>query len=135
MYLSKTRGCNQLSYFMLALEQAAQRRMYMITQLRQAQVLGQLHLHFQSIVDMVSGHIHKAEALVRWQHLVLGAVSPVEFIPLAEETGLIVPIGDWVFDEAVRWVKRWREGQHADFQVSVNKSPVQFQREKGFTGT
>ena len=135
MYLSKTRGRNQFSYFTLALEQAAQRRMYMITQLRQSMVLGQLHLHFQPIVDMVSGRIHKAEALIRWQHPGLGAVSPVEFIPLAEETGLIVPIGDWVFDEAVRWVKRWREGQHADFQVSVNKSPVQFQREKGFTGT
>ena len=135
MYLSKTRGRNQFSYFTPALEQAAQRRMHMIAQLRQALALGQFQLHFQPIVDMVSGRIHKAEALIRWNHPVLGAVSPVEFIPLAEETGLIVPIGDWVFDEAVRWVKRWRETQHPDFQVSVNKSPVQFQREKNFTGT
>jgi EAL domain-containing protein (putative c-di-GMP-specific phosphodiesterase class I) len=59
----------------------------------------------------------------------------VEFIPLAEETGLIVPIGDWVFDESVRWTQRWRDSLCPDFQVSVNKSPVQFQREKGFTGT
>jgi diguanylate cyclase (GGDEF)-like protein len=135
MYLSKTRGRNQFSYFTRALEQAAQRRMQMIAQLRQALILGQFQLHFQPIVDMASGRIHKAEALIRWQHPVLGAVSPVEFIPMAEETGLIVPIGDWVFDEAVRWVKRWRETLHPDFQVSVNKSPVQFQREKGFAGT
>ncbi len=135
MYLSKTRGRNQFSYFTRALEQAAQRRMHMIAQMRQALVLGQFQLHFQPIVDMASGRIHKAEALIRWSHPVLGAVSPVEFIPLAEETGLIVPIGDWVFDEAVRWVKRWRAGHYPDFQVSVNKSPVQFQREKNFTGT
>ena len=135
MYLSKTRGRNQFSYFTPALEQAAQRRMHMISQLRQALALGQLQLHFQPIVDMASGRIHKAEALIRWNHPVLGAVSPVEFIPLAEETGLIVPIGDWVFDEAVRWVKRWRETRDPAFQVSVNKSPVQFQREKGSAGT
>ena len=135
MYLSKTRGRNQFSYFTPALEQAAQRRMHMIAQLRHALVLGQFQVHFQPIVDLASGRIHEAEALIRWNHPVMGAVSPVEFIPLAEETGLIVPIGDWVFDEAVRWVKRWRETQHPDFQVSVNKSPVQFQREKTFTGT
>ncbi|WP_210542896.1 bifunctional diguanylate cyclase/phosphodiesterase [Rhodoferax sp. PAMC 29310] len=135
MYLSKTRGRNQFSYFTRELEQSAQRRMHMIAQLRQALVLGQFEVHFQPIVDMADGQIHKAEALIRWNHPVLGAVSPVEFIPLAEESGLIVPIGDWVFDEAVRWVKRWRETQRRDFQVSVNKSPVQFQREKGFTGT
>jgi diguanylate cyclase (GGDEF)-like protein len=135
MYLSKTRGRNQFSYFTRGLEQSAQRRMYMITELRQALLLGQFQVHFQPIVDLDNGRIHKAEALIRWPHPELGSVSPVEFIPLAEETGLIVPIGDWVFDESVRWTQRWRDSLCPDFQVSVNKSPVQFQREKGFTGT
>lgn len=135
MYLSKTRGRNQFSYFTRGLEQSAQRRMHMITELRQALLLGQFQVHFQPIVDLDNGRIHKAEALIRWPHPELGSVSPVEFIPLAEETGLIVPIGDWVFDESVRWTQRWRDSLCPDFQVSVNKSPVQFQREKGFTGT
>ena len=63
----------------------------------------QFHLHFQPIVDSVTGQIRKAEALLRWDHPVRGVVPPAEFIALAEETGLIAQLGDWVFREATRW--------------------------------
>ncbi len=129
MYISKTHGRNRFSYFTREMELAAQRRLLLTAQLRQALLLGQFLLYFQPIVEVATGRIQKAEALIRWQHPELGLVSPAEFIPLAEESGLIVPIGDWVLDEAVRWVARWRERFDADFQVSVNKSPLQFLRE------
>jgi EAL domain-containing protein (putative c-di-GMP-specific phosphodiesterase class I) len=80
-------------------------------------------------VHLASGAIHKAEALIRWNHPQRGLVSPLEFIPLAEASGLILEIGDWVFRESARWARRWRSAHHPDFQVSVNQSPLEFQRE------
>jgi EAL domain-containing protein (putative c-di-GMP-specific phosphodiesterase class I) len=97
--------------------------------LRGALEAGQFSIHFQPIVALSTGRIHKAEALIRWQHSERGMVSPAEFIPLAEETGLIHEIGDWVFKESARWAKHWRNQFAPDFQVSVNKSPVQFRTE------
>ena len=126
MYVSKARGRNQYSYFTRELEVSAQRRAALVGQLRNALKLGQLMLYFQPIIDMRTRRICKAEALIRWQHPELGLVSPAEFIPLAEDSGLINTIGDWVFGEAVRWAKRWREGWIPDFQISINKSPAQF---------
>jgi EAL domain-containing protein (putative c-di-GMP-specific phosphodiesterase class I) len=76
-------------------------------------------------VNLATGRIIKAEALIRWQHPGRGMISPVEFIPLAEETGLIVEIGDWVFREAARQLKQWRTLYNPGFQISVNVSPVQ----------
>ncbi|MGZ5622434.1 MAG: putative bifunctional diguanylate cyclase/phosphodiesterase, partial [Methylobacter sp.] len=75
---------------------------------------------------MATGVIRKAEALIRWQHPEYGLISPAAFIPIAEESGMIVEIGDWVFRTAVRQVAHWRTSYCADFQVSINKSPVQF---------
>lgn len=135
MYVSKGRGRNQFSYFTAELEVSAQRRMRLLGQLRHALSLNQFFLHFQPIVEIRTGRMLKAEALIRWQHPELGLVSPSEFIPLAEESGLIVDIGNWVFDEAARWVKLWRERFSIDFQISVNKSPVQFNRERGKPGS
>jgi EAL domain-containing protein (putative c-di-GMP-specific phosphodiesterase class I) len=86
----------------------------------------QFQVHFQPIVELATGYVYKAEALLRWKHPVRGIVNPVEFIPLAEETGLINEIGDWVFKESARWAKRWNELSPVGFQVSVNKSPIQF---------
>jgi diguanylate cyclase (GGDEF)-like protein/PAS domain S-box-containing protein len=126
MYVSKARGRNQYSYFTRELEVSAQRRMALIGQMRHALKLGQFALYFQPIIDMRTRRICKAEALIRWQHPELGLVSPAEFIPLAEDSGLINTIGDWVFGEAVRWAKRWREEWIPDFQISINKSPAQF---------
>ncbi len=125
MYLAKTSGRNQFQYFTTSLHTAAIERKTLIADLRNALPGKQLALHFQPIVELSSGRVHKAEALLRWRHPARGMVSPLKFIPLAEETGLINPIGDWVFKEAAQWAKRW-SAIHADFQISVNKSPVQF---------
>jgi diguanylate cyclase (GGDEF)-like protein len=135
MYVSKAHGRNQCSYFTRELEVAALRRMVLVAELRSALSRGEFFLMYQPIVDVQSGRLFKAEALIRWQHPRLGLVSPAEFIPLAEETGLIVPIGDWVFLEAIRRVKQLRAQYDPNFQVSINKSAVQFSREKGNPGT
>lgn len=126
MYLAKKKGRNRFSYFTKALQQEAQKRMRLIHELRQALANDQFRVYFQPVVDMASGRIQKAEALLRWQHPDLGMVPPLEFIPLAEEIGLINEIGDWVFKESARWAKRWAGLWSEDFQVSVNISPVQF---------
>ena len=130
MYVAKNQGRNCFSYFTPTLQIAAQNRLRLITDMHGAVAANQFMVHFQPIVDLTTGHIRKAEALVRWQHPERGLVSPADFIPLAEESGLIVEIGDWVFRESVRWVKRWVALNPDGFQVSVNMSPVQF-RVKG----
>ncbi|WP_153045457.1 EAL domain-containing protein [Marinobacter salexigens] len=127
MYASKLAGRNRLSYFTQSLHDEAQNRLKLISEMRTAVQSGQFELHFQPIIDLASGSASKAEALIRWNHPELGIISPAEFIPLAEETGLIVGIGDWVFREAAAHAKRWRESFDHGVQISVNMSPVQFQ--------
>ena len=129
MYVAKNAGRNRFSYFTSALQEKAQSRLRLLNDLRGALAGEQFMLYFQPIVELSSGSIVKAEALLRWNHPERGMVSPMEFIPLAEETGLIVDIGDWVFREAARWASRWNELRPGNFQVSVNESPVQFQSE------
>ncbi|MDE2341775.1 MAG: EAL domain-containing protein, partial [Betaproteobacteria bacterium] len=126
MYAAKNNGRNRYSYFTLSLHEAAQRRMRLTNDLRSALAARQFRLYYQPIVELATGRIHKAEALIRWQHPVRGLLSPTEFIPLAEETGLILDIGNWVLGESARQVARWRQTIDPDFQVSVNRSPVQF---------
>jgi len=125
MYAAKKLGRNRCSYFTPSMQEAAQARMRMATDLRGALGQNQFKLHYQPIVDLASGAIHKAEALLRWQHPSLGLVSPDKFVPLAEETGMIADIGNWVFHEAALQVRQWRS-YRPDFQVSINKSPAQF---------
>jgi diguanylate cyclase (GGDEF)-like protein/PAS domain S-box-containing protein len=128
MYLAKNSGRGRFSYFTAALQEAAQTRMRLGKDLRNVLAAKQLAVYYQPIVEMASGKIYKAEALVRWQHPERGMVSPMQFIPLAEESGLIHEIGDWVFREAARQLKRWRERFVPEFQISVNVSPVQFRQ-------
>ena len=129
MYVAKRQGRNRFSHFTQSLQTAAQERLHMITDLRAAIQENQFHLHFQPMMDMATGHIRMAEALVRWDHPTRGIIMPMDFIPLAEETGLILQIGDWVFHEAARWASRWNELFSGGFQVCVNTSPVQFRAE------
>jgi diguanylate cyclase (GGDEF)-like protein/PAS domain S-box-containing protein len=129
MYAAKSAGRNQFSYFTTAMQEAAQSRLRMIAELRNALPAGQFRLHFQPIVDLTTQRVVKAEALLRWQHPELGMLPPSDFIPLAEETGLINEIGNWVFMQAALWSQRWSSRFHTPFQVSVNKSPVQFHAE------
>ncbi len=126
MYTAKDKGRNRFSYFTQSMQQAAQARLRLINELRSALAGSQFRVHYQPVVDMATGRISKAEALVRWQHPELGLVSPFEFIPLAEETGLIVEIGDWVFREAARQLKHWKALRDTELQISVNMSPVQY---------
>ena len=99
--------------------------MRMTANLRTAITAKQFRVLYQPILHLKSGSIDKAEALIRWQHPTLGNISPHEFIPIAEDTGLIIEIGDWVFCEAVAQVQAWRARFNPEFQISVNKSPVQ----------
>jgi len=129
MYAAKNMGGNRYSYFTPSMQESAQTRMQMANDLRAAIVGEQFWLAYQPIVELKSGAINKAEALLRWQHPTRGLISPAEFIPVAEDTGLIIEIGEWVFREAVNQVHFWRETINRDFQVSINKSPAQFYSE------
>ena len=126
MYVAKNLGRNRLSYFTPVMQENAQKRMRMVNDLRDALSSDQLRVYYQPIIELATGDIHKAEALLRWIHPTRGMVSPSEFIPLAEETGMIVEIGDWVLRQAMHQVKRLQASHHKGFQISVNKSPVQF---------
>lgn len=127
MYVAKNAGRNRFSYFTNAMQERALYRLHIMNDLRSALVEQQLQLHYQPIVDIQTGRIHKAEALLRWFHPKRGLISPEEFIPLAEESGLIHEIGDWVFEQAVTQTLKWTTQYGSDFQISVNKSPIQIQ--------
>ena len=131
MYAAKDAGRNSFSYFTAALQEAAHARQSLIKDLRGALPGKQFAVHYQPIVELASGKIYKAEALLRWQHPERGPVSPKDFIPVAEETGLIHEIGDWVFHEAIRELAHWRELFVPELQISVNVSPVQFRESQG----
>ncbi len=126
MYVAKNLGRNRFSYFTAALQEAAQKRLHLTNDLRDALANKQFRVYYQPIVELATGSIHKAEALIRWQHPKRGLVSPVEFISLAEETGMIADIGNWVFHEAARQVQQWRKSIRSTLQISVNRSPVEF---------
>lgn len=126
LYAAKGAGRNRCCFFEPALQAAAQLRARLDADLRQALPRGQFEVVYQPIVELASGRARKAEALLRWHHPTLGLVSPADFIPIAEMSGLIIPIGDWVFAQAVGRVRAWREQFDTEFQISVNKSPVQF---------
>ena len=126
MFAAKQNGRNRFNYFTAAMQEAAQQRMRMVRDLHQALAADQFHVHYQPIVHLATGRIDKAEALVRWEHPEEGFISPADFIPVAEETGAIYQIGNWVFKEASNKVREWRSSYNPDFQVSVNRSPVQF---------
>jgi diguanylate cyclase (GGDEF)-like protein/PAS domain S-box-containing protein len=131
MYASKNAGRNRYSYFTRDLQEAALARQVIANDLRVAIAEQQFEILYQPIVSLRTGAVHKAEALLRWRHPTRGLLAPAQFIPFAESNGLIVEIGDWVFREAARQVRCWQRSIAADFQVSVNKSPVQFQRDAG----
>lgn len=130
MYAAKRRGRNQYCFFIPTMQEAAQNRLRLSNDLRQAVAEQQFYLCYQPIVDLSDNSIKKAEALIRWCHPSRGLISPAEFIPIAEETGLICQIGDWIFQEAALQTSRWRQTLHEKFQISINKSPVQFRNER-----
>ena len=126
MYRAKEQGGNALEYFKPEMNQAVITRLQVEAGLRRALEHGELRLHFQPIVDMASRRVVSAEALVRWQDPQLGLVSPSQFIPVAEETGLIVPLGHWVLHEACAQARSWRDMGLEAIPVVVNLSARQF---------
>ncbi len=126
LYAAKGAGRNRYSFFTPSLQEAAQTRARLASDLRHGLQAQQFRVVYQPIVELATGSVHKAEALIRWQHPTRGLVSPADFIPIAESTGLIAEIGEWVFQQAALQVRAWREVLHPDFQISVNKSPAQF---------
>ncbi len=126
MYASKKRGGNCFTYFTPAMQDEAIHRLHLSNDLREALGKNQFYIEYQPIVELGTQQIFKCEALLRWRHPQRGVVSPAEFIPIAENTRLINDIGGWVFKEAIKQCIDWRSTIHSDFQIAVNKSPVQF---------
>jgi diguanylate cyclase (GGDEF)-like protein/PAS domain S-box-containing protein len=131
LYVAKGAGRNRFSFFTPALQDAAQNRVRLANDLRTGLAEQQFRVVYQPIVELATGAIRKAEALIRWHHPARGLISPAEFIPIAESSGLIIEIGAWVFEQAAAQAKLWREQHHGGFQISVNKSPVQFHNDAG----
>jgi diguanylate cyclase (GGDEF)-like protein/PAS domain S-box-containing protein len=128
MYLAKRAGRGHFQYFTASLQQQAYFKLRLTNDLRVALAGRQLHVFYQPIVEASTGRLRKAETLLRWQHPELGLVSPAIFIPLAEETGLIDDIGEWVLSEAIASIERWRGKYDYAIELSVNISPTQFER-------
>jgi diguanylate cyclase (GGDEF)-like protein/PAS domain S-box-containing protein len=128
VHLSKRAGRGQFQYFTPALHEEAHANLILTNELREALQRRQLQVHYQPIVEVGTGRIFKAETLLRWAHPDRGMISPARFIPLAEESGLIGEIGNWVLDEAIASVKRWRSLYGRVIELSVNISPSQFEQ-------
>jgi diguanylate cyclase (GGDEF)-like protein len=126
MLAAKQQGRNRFSYFTDEMLEATQERMRLMTDLHRALAAGEFVVVYQPIVDLATGRIDKAEALVRWNRPGEGWLGPAEFLPVAEETGLIRPIGDWVFQEATAHAKRWRATINPRLQININRSQAQF---------
>jgi diguanylate cyclase (GGDEF)-like protein/PAS domain S-box-containing protein len=129
MYAAKSAGGNTFNFFTESMQEASLKRMHITADLRTAIAQDQFELHYQPIVELASGAITKAEALIRWNHPDKGLISPAEFIPIAEEKGLIMEIGNQVFLKASHQVRQWRE-KIPDFQLSINKSPIQLKQNR-----
>jgi len=126
MFYAKQQGRNCVQFFSPSMEAYAIDKRNLIQDLRLAIKNKEFELFYQPIVELQSNALHKAEALIRWQHPEKGLIMPDEFIPLAEETGLITEIGDWVFKQAAGQSMKWRTKIHDQFQISINKSPREF---------
>jgi EAL domain-containing protein (putative c-di-GMP-specific phosphodiesterase class I) len=126
MYRAKESGKNNFQFYVAEMTASATERLSLETDLRSALDRGELSLHYQPIADGKSGHIIGMEALLRWNHPVRGMISPALFIPLAEETGFIIPIGEWVLRTACEQCRAWQELGFPSLHVAVNLSSRQF---------
>lgn len=133
MYKAKEAGKNNCQFYTKGMNATAVNYLLLENDLRRALELDQFTLQYQPQIDLKTGELMGVEALVRWRHPERGLVSPAHFIPLAEETGLIVPIGEWVLREACRQQKIWIDSGKRVGKIAVNLSPRQF-RQKNFPG-
>jgi len=128
MYRSKKAGGNMLEFFTQEMNESAARRLLVESHLRKALELGEFEVYYQPIVALPEARLVGVEALLRWENAELGAVSPGEFIPIAERSGLIVPIGAWVLETACRQVKAWHDSEWPCLRIAVNLSPREVDR-------
>jgi predicted signal transduction protein with EAL and GGDEF domain len=129
MYHAKQAGKAAFQYYSAAMNAASVERLTLETGLRRAVEDGSLELHYQPQIDVRTGRIIGAEALLRWHHPQRGYISPTSFIPIAEDSGLIVPIGEWVLDRACAQAAYWQQAGLPKIPIAVNVSGVQFQRQ------
>jgi len=132
MYEAKHQGKSSYALFTPEMTEVSHERLHMESHMRKALELNEFQLVFQPIVETSSGKLVAAEALLRWNNPSLGTVMPDRFIPLAEETGLIIPIGEWVIQEACKAAQCWQALAGYDIGIAINVSPRQF-RDPGFT--
>jgi diguanylate cyclase (GGDEF)-like protein len=125
MYRAKAQGRNAVQCYTREMSVHARQRVELQGAMREAIERGQFELHYQPQLELASGRLRGVEALIRWQHPQLGLVSPDRFIPLAEETGLIAPLGEWVLRTAARQLQRWRAEGHTALTLAVNLSARQ----------
>jgi diguanylate cyclase (GGDEF)-like protein/PAS domain S-box-containing protein len=128
LYTAKEQGRSNYKFFDQKMDEVVQRRKALENELREALLSDQFMLHFQPQIDLASGRIVGAEALVRWNHPTRGMVYPGEFIPVAEQCGLITPLGQWVIEASFIQAKAWQEVFSGHFRVSINLSAVQFRQ-------
>ena len=128
MNFAKQSGRNRCHFFTEALSDAASHKMQVVNDLHKALDRNEFILYYQPQMDLLSGRMIGVEALIRWNHPETGMVPPGEFIPIAEESGLIVPIGDWVLSEACRQCREWENADMAPLTLAVNISSIQFQQ-------
>ncbi|WP_316368408.1 putative bifunctional diguanylate cyclase/phosphodiesterase [Candidatus Thiodiazotropha sp. CDECU1] len=131
MYHSKAMGGNTFHYFTESMNRHVAHRLQMEEQLRMALQRNELYIEFQPMVELSSDKIIGVEALLRWHNEILGRVSTTEFIEIAEQTGMIITIGEWVIDTALTYLKHWERWIDEDFRMALNVSPRQF-RKVGF---
>lgn len=129
MYRAKDLGRNSVRFYAPEMNARMLQRLELESGLRRAIEREEFVLYYQPKVELTHGEVFASEALIRWCHPTLGLVSPSDFIPLAEETGLIVPIGEWVLNTACRQIKAWQSAGFSDLAISVNLSARQFQQE------
>ena len=134
MYRAKEQGRNRSEFFDDAMRSSTISPLDTINELHRALARGEFRLHYQPVIDLQNGAIVGVEALVRWEHPERGLLAPDQFIPLAESSGLIVPVGWWVMEEALGQAQRWHAGTGplASVTMNVNVSAIQL-REPGFT--
>lgn len=126
MYRAKHEGRNNYRFFTAAMQATSARNLQLVTALRYALERNQLSLHYQPQVSIHQNCIIGTEALIRWHHPELGSISPAEFIPIAEDSGLIIPIGEWVLRQAVKQAKQWIDDGQDPLIMAVNISAIQF---------
>ena len=128
MYRAKEAGRNAFRFWDTEMNASVVEHVELLSAMRAALARRDFTLSYQPQFDLRTGQLVGAEALIRWRHAQMGQISPARFIPLAERSGLIIPIGDWVLQEACAQAQRWRAAGWPDLTISVNVSPVQFRR-------